>query len=336
MKEFLWLFLPIVWVGQYLSEIFLLLIFYFSFPDKIGAVMSASRSVRRATHAGSWYTDSSRELKHQLENWLSAAGDVSHGPARAIIAPHAGYQYCGACAGFAYKQIDPTIVKHVFILGPSHHVRLGGCALSPAKIYRTPFYDLTVDQEIYEELYSSGLFEEMTIHTDEDEHSIEMHLPYVAKMMENQQFTIIPVMVGSLTTDKEALYGKIFSKYLAEPCNLFIISSDFCHWGARFHYQYYDKAWGEIYQSIQKLDEMGMNIIEELSPTGFVSYLKKFGNTICGRHPIGVLLNAVYTIQKTGNGHKMSLKFLNYAQSSQCLSMSDSSVSYAAASLRLD
>lgn len=34
-----------------------------------------------------------------------------------------------------------------------------------------------------------------------------------------------------------------------------------------------------------------MNIIEEVSPTAFTSYLKKYGNTICGRHPIGVLLN---------------------------------------------
>lgn len=69
------------------------------------------------------------------------------------------------------------------------------------------------------------------MHTDEDEHSIEMHLPYIAKVMEGQQFTIVPVMVGSLSSDKEATYGKIFSKYLSEPENLFVISSDFCHWG---------------------------------------------------------------------------------------------------------
>jgi AmmeMemoRadiSam system protein B len=99
------------------------------------------------------------------------------------------------------------------------------------------------------------MFEEMTLHTDEDEHSIEMHLPYIAKVMENHQFSIVPVLVGSLSSEKEAAYGKLFSKYLADSENLFIISSDFCHWGARFSYQYYDKGWGDIYQSIQKLDE---------------------------------------------------------------------------------
>lgn len=33
-----------------------------------------------------------------------------------------------------------------------------------------------------------------------------------------------------------------------------------------------------------------MDIIEKLDPAAFTAYLKKYGNTICGRHPIGVLL----------------------------------------------
>lgn len=33
-----------------------------------------------------------------------------------------------------------------------------------------------------------------------------------------------------------------------------------------------------------------MSIIENLNPTEFTNYLKKYGNTICGRHPIGILL----------------------------------------------
>jgi len=33
-----------------------------------------------------------------------------------------------------------------------------------------------------------------------------------------------------------------------------------------------------------------MDIIETLKPAAFVEYLKTFSNTICGRHPISVLL----------------------------------------------
>ncbi|XP_054271396.1 protein MEMO1 [Macrosteles quadrilineatus] len=288
-------------------------------------------AARRATHSGSWYSDSSKELNKQLENWLNAA-DLTHGPARAIIAPHAGYQYCGACSAFAYRQISPAVVQRIFILGPSHHVRLAGCALSSAVKYRTPLYDLRIDTQVYAELDAAGQFDRMNLEVDEDEHSIEMHLPFIAKIMEEykDQFTIVPVLVGSLTPEREAAYGHIFARYLAEPQNLFIISSDFCHWGQRFRYTYYDRNWGEIYQSITKLDRMGMDIIETLNPAAFTDYLKRYANTICGRHPIGVLLQAATYLQRT---ERMNLKFLKYAQSSQCCNMNDSSVSYAAGSL---
>lgn len=37
---------------------------------------------------------------------------------------------------------------------------------------------------VTEELMETGLFEKMNRSTDEDEHSIELHLPYIAKSME--------------------------------------------------------------------------------------------------------------------------------------------------------
>ena len=99
-------------------------------------------------------------------------------------------------------------------------------------------------------------------------------------------------MVGSLSPENEASYGRIFSRYLEDPQNFFVISSDFCHWGEyvrlspsefriwkyefaehfwcqnckkkkflsivgdRFSYTYYDKTKGEIWQSIESLDRM--------------------------------------------------------------------------------
>ena len=115
---------------------------------------------------------------------------------------------------------------------------------------------LQIDRGISEELRSTGSFEVMSLDTDEAEHSIEMHLPYIAKMMapKKNEFTVVPILVGSISADKEAKYGAIFAKYLADPTNLFVISSDFCHWGDRFHYTYYDQSKGEIHQSIKALD----------------------------------------------------------------------------------
>lgn len=75
-----------------------------------------------------------------------------------------------------------------------------------------------------------------------------------------------------------------------------------------------------------------MNLIEKLDASGFNKYLTDYGNTICGRHPISVLLQAVRALEQEV-GAKAVLKFVQYAQSSKCRSMRDSSVSYASASL---
>ena len=99
----------------------------------------------------------------------------------------------------------------------------------------------------------------MSLETDEDEHSIEMHLPYVAKVMESRgrdSFAVVPVLVGSLLADAEAKYGRILAKYVADPANLFVVSSDFCHWGQRFRYTAYDPAAGDIHAYIESLDRM--------------------------------------------------------------------------------
>jgi len=290
-------------------------------------------STRRASHADSWYSGDARILDRELSDWLRHV-PLQSAPARAVICPHAGYRYSGPTAAHSFRQIDPNTVRTIFVLGPSHHVRLSGCAVTQHSAYQTPLYDLSINSDINRELLDTGHFEVMTVEADEDEHSIEMQLPYIAKVMEaaRGRFNIVPIMVGSLSTNSEAKYGKIFAKYLEDPSIVFVISSDFCHWGQRFRYTHYDQGQGDIHQSIEALDKQGMDLIERLDAPGFASYLKKFGNTICGRHPIGVFLNMVAEVRACrSNGFSMDLKFLNYAQSNQVKNPRDSSVSYAAA-----
>lgn len=295
-----------------------------------------SNSVRTASHAGSWYSDNPKELSRQLGEWLNAAGPRVSGPARAIISPHAGYSYCGSTAAFAYKQIVPDKIETIFVLGPSHVVCLSGCALSTCSRYRTPLGDLYIDHKVNSELRETGAFETMDLRSEEAEHSIEMQLPFIAKVMEKQpvgSYSIVPILVGSLSASRQANYGKIFARYIADPRNLFIISSDFCHWGNRFHFTPYEHNTGlPIHEQIAALDKQGMDAISRLEPSAFNDYLKKTQNTICGRNPISVMLQAAEHFRQMNN-HSAELLFLKYSQSNQCRNLNDSSVSYAAGAL---
>ncbi|KAJ9507559.1 hypothetical protein QJQ45_019382 [Haematococcus lacustris] len=198
--------------------------------------------------------------------------------------------------------------SRVFLLGPSHHVHTRRCCLSPATAYDTPLGSLTIDQEVYRVLQGTGAFDTMDISTDEAEHSLELLTPFIAFLVAGRPVRLVPIMVGSLSTDSEALYGSLLGPYLDDPSNLFVISSDFCHWGRRFSYTFHDTTQGQ--------------------PTAFSQYLSKYGNTICGRHPIGVLLNMLQHAATLFN-----VKFVKYDQSSRCERMNDSSVSYAAATV---
>lgn len=198
--------------------------------------------------------------------------------------------------------------------------------------------------------------------TDEDEHSIEMHLPYVRKVFEGMDIRVIPILVGAIDKGKEKTYGKLLAPYLARDDTFTVVSSDFCHWGTRFQYTYYYPSKEAsvngsainltksnassisrefpIHTSIGTLDHQAMDILSLPPATGsdaheaFADYLTRTQNTICGRHPIGVLLGALAALESSrgeSDGRPAMLKWVKYEQSSQCLNISDSSVSYASA-----
>eukprot|EP00041_Stephanoeca_diplocostata_P023194 m.565081 g.565081 ORF g.565081 m.565081 type:complete len:316 (-) comp22239_c4_seq4:419-1366(-) len=295
---------------------------------------------RVASHAGSWYSSDSKTLASQLRAWLQDVnvGKIHHSvqssqpdlpvgqQVRCIIAPHAGYSYSGPVAAWSYAYMDPQKIKRIFLIGPSHHYYLPGCATTSFSHYATPFGSIPVDEEIVQELRATGKFETMPESSDEDEHSLEMHLPYIHHVMGDNAYTLVPMLVGSTSVKDERNYGLLLAKYFDDPGNFFIISSDFCHWGQRFRFTNYNKAHGQIHQHIEVLDKEGMSLIENIDVDGFESYLKTTQNTICGRHPISILLQALRSTPRTP-----TIVFTRYAQSSACKSATDSSVSYASA-----
>lgn len=118
------------------------------------------------------------------------------------------------------------------------------------------------------------MFGKLDMDDDEEEHSLEMHCPFISNVMEGHKFTIVPFLVGDLSWNDFINVSKYFFKYILRilipyfemPNVLFAVSSDFCHWGKRFRYVYYNKEDGEIWQSIEKLDKDGVKAISTLDP----------------------------------------------------------------------
>ncbi|KAG5653070.1 hypothetical protein H0H81_002450 [Sphagnurus paluster] len=164
---------------------------------------------------------------------------------------------------------------------------------------------LAIFDTAIEELRSTGQFESMSIKADEDEHSIEMHLPYVRKIFEGFSYTYY--YPDAAPSDQPAIrLSRSVQPTSSHP----------------------------IHESISRLDHEAMDLLT-LPPStatnahiAFAQYLAKTKNTICGRHPIGVLFGALSFLEKE-KGINPALKWVRYEQSSACQTVSDSSVSYA-------
>lgn len=71
----------------------------------------------------------------------------------------------------------------MFLLGPSHHFYLSKAALTRCNSYETPVGNLKIDRDTTIALHKTGQFEWMSSSVDGDEHSLEMHLPYIYKRL---------------------------------------------------------------------------------------------------------------------------------------------------------
>jgi len=319
---------------------------------------SSSKYSRRAYHAGSWYDADKNALDATLTKFLDDASkniktpsnnNTTEGIPRACVCPHAGFSYSGPTAAYSYLALKEALERNpsictVVVLHPSHHVYLESAALSGAGTIETPLMNLQVDDALRGKLLSTGKFQIMDQRVDEHEHSGEMQYPFIAKILSmvcpQREIKVLPIMVGSIRTNKEESYGKLIASHLAEESIFTVISSDFCHYGQRFSYtprprpsEASEKHINEVYEYIEYLDRKGMDLIELQQPGAFADYLREYSNTICGRHPIAVWLNAVVANSKNGT-EELDVRFVRYEQSSRARSINDSSVSYASAVAR--
>ena len=100
---------------------------------------------------------------------------------KVIIGPHAGFVYSGPNAGWAYRNINPDLYDRVVLLGPSHKFYLDFIGLTACNRWETPLGDLEIDVETVNGL-ESEIFRKIPVKLEENEHSLELHLPFIRKV----------------------------------------------------------------------------------------------------------------------------------------------------------
>lgn len=250
--------------------------------------------IRRQTVAGSFYDASPTQLHKVIEDLIFTASIKKNGlPVQALIVPHAGYIFSGATAAATFKTALNCDYKRIAVIAPSHYHSLTGIAYSSFESYETPFGNLKVDSETIKKLMQKDMpWIQSGNSPHKEEHSLEVQLPFIRHIF--GEIEILPFVCGRVD-DKIALsIAEVLLPFFNME-TLWVISSDFTHYGTSFRYTPFKD---DIRNKIKALDMGAVDKIIELDFEGFSDFIEKTRATICGCNPIKILLMMCHLANK--------------------------------------
>lgn len=256
-------------------------------PVTLAPGTARAARTRPAALAGSWYPEGKARLvsaAHFLMRLTAGAPDLPSKPL-ALVVPHAGWNYSGFAAAAAYRLLEPGEFDRVVVVAPSHHGAFRGYALDDAAFYRTPLGEIPLCEGVTKALTSEVA--RVVSDVAETEHAVEIELPFLQAAL--GRFCLVPVLVGdTFPRDEKDFAGQLAE--LDDGRTLFVFSSDFAHYGARFGYAPFGDLSPETRERVREMDARGVALLSAIDADGFRSYLAETGNTICGRHGLATML----------------------------------------------
>ncbi|MEE9293717.1 MAG: AmmeMemoRadiSam system protein B [Phycisphaerae bacterium] len=252
-----------------------------------GAAAQHDAKVRPAYLAGSWYPGEPAVLGKRIDVLLAAASSPTvSGKPVAIISPHAGYRYSAPVAAAGYGCLQGHAYKRVIVLAFSHRnagTYHGVDVPDDLTAYQTPLGEVAIDRAVCDQLLKNAVFGSHP-GIDRGEHSLELQLPFLQKVLE--EFRLVPLLVGRMSTQEYAEAASAIIPWLDDE-TLLVASSDFTHFGARFGYTPFKT---DVPKRLGELADHAAAPILECDFDGFLDHLERTGDTICGRGPITLLL----------------------------------------------
>lgn len=255
------------------------------------------QKVKKPVFAGSFYPAERNQLEKRLDIYLKAASTQTKRTSSHIfglISPHAGYDYSGQVAAYAYNQIKDRDYKTVIIIGPSHQVPFRGISIYPVGSWETPLGTVQVDIKTAKTLMDNCNAIKVYPAAFAREHSLEVQLPFLQKTLKS--FKIVPLAVGFIEKDDYKRLSDALLRLLEQNPKdiLFVASSDMSH------YHSYNKA--------SQMDRVTLKYIEHLDVDRLFENLQNGNCELCGAPGVITLMMMASKL----NAH---VKTLNYANS---------------------
>jgi hypothetical protein len=190
---------------------------------------SVTRAIREPAVAGQFYPGDRAELQSTVEDLLRDALTRPNGAAgrtaKAIICPHAGYQYSGPIAASAYAALMPVgaPVHLVVIAGPSHFHHVHEVAVPSVDAFDIPLGAVAVDDRARARVLEiAGVVVDDRAHAQEQ--SLEVQLPFVKIL-----FGDVPVLPLAVGRAGGAVLAELLEMLWGDAGTRVVISTDLSH-----------------------------------------------------------------------------------------------------------
>jgi MEMO1 family protein len=260
---------------------------------------AGTMKIRESYVAGKFYTNDSSKLTRGIEILLDEAVPARGAKPLGLILPHAGYAFSAQIAADGFKQASSFVYDTVIILGTNHTVYPSNkLYFYDGDAFKIPLGLLYIDKALQKQIMTEIAGAEFNNAAHEREHSIEVQLPFIKKILGDVK--IIPIVVGSSDPEFASDVGKKLGRIIKDKNILVIASSDLTHYPA--------------FEVSRKVDRETLRAVLTMDETVIAKAFKK-GETetgvetsACGAGPVITLVSAM---KEAGSGNSAVLSWTN-------------------------
>ncbi len=237
--------------------------------------------VRPSPIAGQWYPARPEALAAMVDGYLAAAAEVMpplDGEVIGLVAPHAGIQYSGPVAGYAFAAVQGQAPEVVAVLSPMHYPYEATLLTTAHEAYATPLGEVPVAHDLlaaWEAAVQRRGGEAFQRVANDPEHALEMELPFLQRALRGA-FFLLPLMMRDYRPEVCRAVGEALAEVLADRPALVVASSDLSH--------YYPET------VARPLDEEMLRRVAAMDPLAVLEAEARGVGFACGAGPIASML----------------------------------------------
>lgn len=259
------------------------------------------KKIRQPAVAGQFYPNEPGAITDKIQKYLKQAPEQKiEDRLKAIMVPHAGYDFSGLVAAYAFKRLAGKKINTAVIIGNSHQAYFGGAAIDDSDAWQTPLGTVEVDKDLADKLVrvDGSIKYDSSVHAAE--HSLEVELPFLQTVLAGD-FKIVPILFGNKDDGGYKKLARALKDNLSEN-DIVVISTDMSH---------YPK-----YEDADKIDRETLEKITTSQAEELAGYAEKVENSgyaneqtvLCG---IDAVKTALELRQSAGWDKTEILKYAN-------------------------